>query len=217
LFIEHFPLPSILTPFFEHTLRRILSAKNLDLPTSVPVPGFKISKHDRWIIYKAIITLAVDLSQPLPTIRTLYSAYLAGTTELKGSPRVFAAFIRAFAYCGSLDEAALVPHDMRTKGLEPNVRQDVVLAWAYARVGEVDKAMALLIKIERDVRDDGRSRLVMPQLAVYGWVIEGFVQAGLYAQARGVEERMKRRISYRSGLNRRLDEVLNRLRSDSVD
>jgi PPR repeat len=216
---DSFPPPSILNPVFEHTLQRILRATNLDvstLSTCPLVPSPKISKHDYWIIHKAIITLAVNLPWPLATIQTVYTAYLSSTTPLKGSSRVFATFVWAFAHCGSLEEAARVPHDMQIKGLVPNARLDIMLAWAYARAGDVDKAMRLLTKIEGGIGENGRSRLVMPQLVVYGRVIEGFVQAGLFVQAQEVEKRMRRTVSYSRGLNRHLDEVLDTLSSRSV-
>jgi hypothetical protein len=217
LFVKHAPCSSILSPAFEHTLHDILRTKKLQLRTSPLIPDIKISKHDHWMLYKAIIILAAHLPRRLIAIQTLYTAYLESTTMPKGSSRIFAAFIWAFAQCGSLREAALVSHDMQIKGVVPNVRQDVMLAWAYARAGDVDKAMGLLTMIEHRVREKGTSRLVMPQLVVYGRVIGGFMQAKLFVQAQEVEKRMKRTVSYTRGLNRHLDKMLDSLSSKSIE
>lgn len=213
LFAEHMQISSLRNPVFEQTLRQILLENNLPFSTTEVYPKAKISKHDYWIIYKAIIILAIRLPERLATIQPLYDAFLQSTALRKGFTRVLATFIYAFARCGNLEEAERVPHDLRSKGISHNIREDTMLAWAYARAGDVNKAMALLKITERGVR---KNKLVLPQLMVYGRVIDGFLKAGLFVQAQNVAERMKQTISYRPGLNHHLDGVLDSLESKLV-
>jgi len=208
---RYIPASSILTPVFEQTLHRILVTKHLDYPTGTPNPEIKLSKHDCWVVYKAIIMLAVNLPCPHAIIQALYTEYLANTTPPRGSSHVFASFIWAFAYSGSLQEAAMIPGDMHKKGLVPNIRHDVMLAWAYARAGDAVKAMWLLTTIEHSIRNNGKNGPVMPQLVVYSRVIEGFLQAKLFVQAKEVEKRMREAVPYSRGLNRHMDKVLDSL------
>lgn len=91
-----------------------------------------------------------------------------------------------------------------------------MLGWAYARAGDVDNAMRVLIDIERWTEENGKDNQVLRQLVAYRRVIKGFMQAGLIDQAHEIEKRMRRKVAYTRGLNRQLDRVLDWLSSRLV-
>ncbi|RDB30819.1 hypothetical protein Hypma_005790 [Hypsizygus marmoreus] len=211
------PLPDT----FSRTLAQIVEQKNYRIPESTyPKHAF----HDRWLLMKAIIKLALDLPNPERTIRKLYSDYLHALSKQRTFTRerseVLSTLISAFGRCSGADAALQVLNDARMRGRVLNQREYEVLIGVLAQAGKSDKAIRMLKEIEKGsatgqglqgMGPDGEVKVVTPRLTTYGRAIEGFVEAGLLEPALEVEGMMKRTLSYTYGLNKRLDAVMRSL------
>ncbi|KAJ7753371.1 hypothetical protein DFH07DRAFT_960214 [Mycena maculata] len=179
-----------------------------------------INRADAWVIWNAIVRLAVHLPAPLPVLDALrfsvvhYSATLTGR-QFRAFPTSFTAVLRsliwAYGEAGAVDRAAAVAGDVSLIGQMhlSNVGLLDELAGVYARTGDVAAATRLLGSLEE----------MMPRLATYGVMMDAYLQAGFVQEAFELEARMKQKCHYVPGANWRMDATLRALRAaeDALD
>ncbi|KAJ7108519.1 hypothetical protein C8R44DRAFT_291896 [Mycena epipterygia] len=174
----------------------------------------EISAADAWIIWNALVRLAVYVPEPLPVLGALHHSVVHYSSKLKDNEfrafptsytAVFRSLIWAYGEIREVSRAEAAASDVALIGKThaSNVGLLDELAGVYARTGDVPAATRLLGSLEQ----------LGPRLATYGVMIDAYLYAGLIDEASELELRMKQKCQYVPGVNWRMDATLQALRA----
>ncbi|KAJ7666167.1 hypothetical protein DFH06DRAFT_1323300 [Mycena polygramma] len=175
-----------------------------------------ISPADAWVVWNALVRLSVQARRPLPLLNELRLSlvhFCAPLTDrqFRAYPTsyttVFRSIVAAYGTLSRVDKAIAAAGDLIVIGKPhpEDVRVADELAAVHARAGNAPAAMQLLRSLEE---------LGPPRVAMYGLVMDGFLQAGLVHEASELATRMRLKCKYVSGGgNWRMDATLAALKT----
>ncbi|KAG6908936.1 hypothetical protein DXG01_002715 [Tephrocybe rancida] len=213
LYLSYFDTDLPLPDLFPDALSRIASHHQY----STAPKSLKCGLPKHRLVLDSIIHLVPTLPESVETLRALYESYRQVVDKAEGH-HTLAAFMYSFGECAAPDDAVrILEADQEASGKPPNLKMVVTLAGVLARTGHVEKAMAMLEKIEagemRVMLPVGRPSFLRPSPRLYRVLLNGFIDASLLEPALKVEAMMRRTFRRGNGRNRRDVETINALRT----
>ncbi|KAK7044697.1 hypothetical protein R3P38DRAFT_174552 [Favolaschia claudopus] len=178
----------------------------------------KISNADAWVIWNALVRLSASIADvdvdSLSLLEDLHHSTVHFASNLRSSefrafPTSYTAVLRSIIWgygeLSEIDKAVAAASDLSLIGQLDLTTVGVFdeLAGLHARSGNVAAATQILESLEK----------VGPRLPIYGVMMDGYIHAGLIAEALKLEARMKRECKYIPGRNWRMDATLQALRT----